>query len=155
MNSDPETLHRLWLFAAVMSSAFAICLLALLATIASLLNARRNRQRNLNDSLDRSRSVLRGQVAEVFAPLLPGFPFQHKDARFLGQPVDYLIFNGLSESDGKFPVEIVLVEIKTGSSALSQREIAIREAVQAGRVRWMTLRMDANGQLTEEQKRQL
>ena len=138
-----------------MSAAFALCLLALLTCIAALLHAHRDRKRSLSESLDRSRSVLRGQVAEVFAPLLPGFPFQHKDARFLGQPIDYLVFNGLSEGDGNQPVEIVLVEIKTGNSALSQREAAIRQAVREGRIRWLTLRMDDQGRLAEDRSRSL
>jgi len=149
MNSDTSTLHALWLLSAIACGAFTICLAAFLISLSLLRRERRDRQRSLNDSLDRSRAVMRGQVAETFAPLLPGFPFNHKDARFLGQPVDFLVFNGLSDGDGQQGVEIVLVEIKTGGAVLSQRELAIREAVRAGRVRWLTLRLDDRGQLVE------
>lgn len=153
MSVDASFLQNLWLFAAIMSGAFIICLACLLAVLARSRQERRERQHKLQDSLNRSRSVLRGQVSESFAPLLPGFPFNHKDARFLGQPVDYLVFDGLSDGDGRQAIDIVLVEIKTGNSGLSPRELAIRTAVQEGRVSWMTLRMDAQGRLNQDPER--
>lgn len=40
-----------------------------------------------------------GQIAQQLAPLLPGFceSFNPKDARFLGHPIDFVIFDGLEE----------------------------------------------------------
>ena len=116
------------------------------------------RQKELIDSegkkrVEKSRSVLLGQVAEHFAPLLPGFAYNPKDARFLGQPVDYLVFNGLNDSDGPRQsdgpgeIEIVFCEIKTGVSQLSANEKAIRDAVAAGRVRFEVMRLDKNGHI--------
>src|SRR5882724_11599495 len=49
------------------------------------------------DSVERSRSTLKGQIAEQMAPLLPGFPFLPADARFLGDPVDYVVFKGRAD----------------------------------------------------------
>jgi predicted Holliday junction resolvase-like endonuclease len=90
-------------------------------------------------ALEQSRAVLRGQVAEQLVPLTEGFPFDPSDARFLGHPVDYVVFDGLSTGDGE--VEVVLVEIKTGGARLSRREAAIRDAVAAGRVRFELVRL--------------
>ena len=46
------------------------------------------------DSVERARSSLKGQIAEQMAPLLPGFPYRPADARFLGDPIDYVVFDG-------------------------------------------------------------
>ena len=35
-------------------------------------------------------------MAEQMAPLLPGFAYLPADARFLGDPIDYVIFDGYS-----------------------------------------------------------
>lgn len=84
-----------------------------------------------------SRAVTVGQVSEEFAPFLPGFEFNPKDARFLGSPVDFVVFDGLDAGDVR---RVVFVEIKTGGSDLSLRERLVRDAVLAGRVGWSTLR---------------
>lgn len=161
--SQPDSDVLLWLLAG------AVLVLALLLALAvrGLLRQRAElaRHKEITDNegqrrVAQSRSVLLGQVAEHFAPLLPGFGYNPKDARFLGQPVDYLVFNGMNDpSNGPEPsdgpsrrggrqVEIVLLEIKTGSSRLSPGEKAIRDAVAAGRVRFETLRLGPDGQLT-------
>jgi predicted Holliday junction resolvase-like endonuclease len=90
-------------------------------------------------ALSSSRRVLKGQAAEQLAPLAAGFDYLPSDARFLGSPIDYLVFDGLS--DDHHEVEIVFLEIKTGRSKLTSREARIRDAVEAGRVRWEELRL--------------
>ncbi len=61
--------------------------------------------------------------------------------RFLGTPVDLIVFDGLSVGALE---QVVFVEIKTGASQLSTRERRVREAIQAGRVAWEELRFDAS-----------
>lgn len=96
------------------------------------------RQRTIRrHALNHSRAVLKGQVAEQLVPLAAEFPYPAADARFLGHPVDYVVFAG--HGDGG-PVEIVLVEVKTGNARLSPGEKRIRDAVNAGRVRFAVLR---------------
>jgi predicted Holliday junction resolvase-like endonuclease len=90
-------------------------------------------------ALSSSRRVLKGQAAEQLAPLTGGFDYLPNDSRFLGSPIDYVVFDGLSEDSAE--VEIVFVEVKTGRSRLTPREARVKEAVQAGRVRWHELRM--------------
>jgi predicted Holliday junction resolvase-like endonuclease len=48
------------------------------------------------DSVNGSRSTLKGKIAEQMAPVLPGFLFNPTDARFIGTPVDYIILDGLT-----------------------------------------------------------
>lgn len=93
--------------------------------------------------IDKSRSVIMGQVAEHFAPFLPGFRYHFKDARFLGAPVDFIVFNGLH--DGRDELELVFCEVKTGKAGLSASESAIQRAVQEGRVRFEVLRLGEQG----------
>jgi predicted Holliday junction resolvase-like endonuclease len=89
------------------------------------------------DAVQRSLAVTTGKVYEQLVPYLPDFPFNPKDARFLGSPVDFVVFDGLS--DGHV-TRIVFVEVKTGVAELSTRERRVRDAVQEARVEFYELR---------------
>ncbi len=70
-------------------------------------------------TVNQSRAVLKGKMAEQVAPLLPGFAYWPADARFLGDPVDYVIFDGYSackdnHTDGG-DIEVVILDIKRGT----------------------------------------
>jgi predicted Holliday junction resolvase-like endonuclease len=90
------------------------------------------------EAVQRSLAVTTGKVFEQLTPYLPNFPYNPKDVRFLGSPVDLVVFDGLDQGTLE---RIVFVEIKTGSAALSRRERCIREAIQAGDVEWVELRV--------------
>lgn len=62
------------------------------------------------DAVDRSRSAILGNVNEKIAPLLPDFHYNYKDLVFLGKGIDYLVFDGLSQSNLK---KIVFLEVKS------------------------------------------
>lgn len=89
------------------------------------------------DAISKSRSTLVGKITEHFIPFLPDFSYNPKDARFLGSPVDYVVFDGLSEEELK---RIVFVEVKTNLGTLTKRERQIRDAIQAGKVEWIQLK---------------
>ena len=90
------------------------------------------------DAVKRSLAITRGKVTEQLAPLLPNFPFEPKDCRFLGNPVDLIVFDGMSEGT---PRSIIIVEIKTGNSQLSVRERQIRDLIKEGKVEWKTINL--------------
>ncbi|MCR4580300.1 MAG: Holliday junction resolvase [Treponema sp.] len=99
------------------------------------------KKRNLrSDAINRSRAVIGGQVVEQLAPFLPDFPCNPSDARFIGKPVDFLAFPGLSDKD--HVEEVLLIEVKTGHSELSAREKEIKRAVKEGRVRYVEYRFN-------------
>lgn len=81
-----------------------------------------------------SRAVSLGKAVEHLVPFLADFPFDPGDFRFLGAPVDFVVFAGLREKDDV--EEIVFVEVKTGTGRLSRREQSVRRAVEEGRVSW-------------------
>ena len=89
------------------------------------------------DAISKSRSTLVGKITEHFIPFVPDFEFNPKDARFRGSPVDYVVFDGLSEDDLK---KIVFIEVKTNLGVLTKRERQIRDAVQARKVEWIQLK---------------
>jgi predicted Holliday junction resolvase-like endonuclease len=89
------------------------------------------------DAVRRSLAVTVGKVHEQLIPYLPAFPYNPKDVRFLGSPVDLVVFDGLAEGQVR---RIVFVEVKTGRATLTGRERSVRDAVQAGDVEWAELR---------------
>ena len=89
------------------------------------------------DAASRSQSTLIGKITEHFIPYLPGFSYNPQDARFLGAPIDFIVFDGLSEGEIK---EIVFVEVKTNKGSLSKRERQIRDTLKDRRVKWIEVR---------------
>lgn len=74
---------------------------------------------------------------EQMAPYLPDFKYDPTEARFIGTPIDLIVFPGLSADN---PREVVFIEVKTGrSERLTPREKKIRELVEAGKVRWESI----------------
>ena len=97
-------------------------------------------------SVNTSRAVLKGKMAEQLAPILPEFQYLPSDAKFLGDPVDYVVFDGytdLRDGQGKADdIEIVLIDIKSGGARLTKGQQAIAQAIQQGRIRFETIRID-------------
>jgi predicted Holliday junction resolvase-like endonuclease len=92
------------------------------------------------DAARRSRGVRGGKAAEQLAPLVPEFSarFDPGDARFLGAPIDYVVFDGIGTGVLR---EVVLVEVKTGGSRLTPNEREVELAVSDGRIRFELLRL--------------
>ena len=93
------------------------------------------------DSVNRSRSTLKGRISEQMAPLLPEFPFAPADARFIGNPIDFVVFDGYTKAKDEKgdAISVVLVEVKKGKGRLSREETLIKKAVEEGRVSWRTI----------------
>jgi predicted Holliday junction resolvase-like endonuclease len=96
------------------------------------------------DAVDTSRAVLKGKIAEQIAPLLPGFlaKYNPADARFIGSPIDYLIFRNMSKgNESDEPIEIVLLDVKTGKAGLNAVQKKIEVAAAEKRVSFDVLRV--------------
>ncbi|OYT34082.1 Holliday junction resolvase [Archaeoglobales archaeon] len=91
------------------------------------------------DAIEKSKAVIAGKVTEHLIPYLPEFKYNPKDARFIGSPVDLIVFDGLDEGDLR---RIVFVEVKSGKSTLSKREKLIRDAIEQRKVEWVVLRVE-------------
>lgn len=110
-----------------MSLVLAICLL---------------RQRKLNNKLSeekkkdlsqrKSREVILGQTAEKLAPFLDDFKFDPQKCQFLGQPIDYIVFDD---------TEVVFLEVKSGKAQLSSKQRKIKKLIKEKSVRWEEYRI--------------
>lgn len=111
----------------------ALCLL----TFSYCLVLRKSRKNLISEnrkilSQKKSSEVITGQIAEKLAPFLSDFEYDPQNAIFLGQPIDYLVFN---------KDEIVFVEIKSGKSQLSKKQRTIRDLIKDNKVNWKEIRI--------------
>ena len=92
------------------------------------------KERVQREAIAQSRAVLGGKFTEQLAPYLPEFKYDPTEARFIGSPIDLIVFPGLASGD---PQEIVIMEIKSGKSRqLTPQQRKIRQLIEDGMVRW-------------------
>jgi len=76
----------------------------------------------------------------------------------LGSPIDYIIFKDMSKYDRTtkaedVPIDVVLVEVKSGkNTGLTQKERAVRIAVEEGRVSFDVIKQNIEPQKEPTQK---
>ena len=90
------------------------------------------------DAIARSRAVLAGNFSEQLAPYLPDFPFNPSECKFIGKPVDFIVFHGLDE---KNVTGVSFVEVKSGKSKLSGTEKSVKSAIENKNVEWVDYRV--------------
>lgn len=83
-------------------------------------------------------SVNIGLYLEKIAPALPGFSYDCHDCRALFDPIDYIVFEGLTKK--KRVESIQVIDIKTGGSQLKEHQRQIKDAIEKKRVEWQTYR---------------
>jgi len=97
------------------------------------------------DAIMRSRAVLGGQFSENLAPYLPEFPYLPTECRFVGKPVDFIVFKGM---DDKKINEVVFVEVKSGDAKLSSQERNLKEVIDKKKIKFEEYRIPK--ELTEK-----
>ncbi len=90
------------------------------------------------EAIKGSQAAISGRVLEKFAPYVPGFAWNPRDARFIGDPVDFVIFDGLSEGQLR---RVVFLEVKSGAGALNGNERRVKAAVEGRSVEWQLFRL--------------
>jgi predicted Holliday junction resolvase-like endonuclease len=93
------------------------------------------------DSTKRQRSILKGQATEQLAPYINN-NYNPKDYKFMGDPIDYIIFDGMSDLNTKEDEikKIILMDIKTGKSQLNKVQKAVKRCIEAGGVEFQVYR---------------
>jgi predicted Holliday junction resolvase-like endonuclease len=92
--------------------------------------------------VDESKSVMLGKMWEQIVPHYrpTDFTFIPSDARFLGSPVDFVIFKGASEGEIE---EVVFLEIKTSKSRMNSQQVKMKKIIDSlskdSKVRWETI----------------
>lgn len=83
-------------------------------------------------------SVNLGKIVEKIVPSFASFSYSAGDCRALFEPIDYLIFSGLTD---RAAVEsIIFVDVKSGKARLNDTQKSIKERVAGGAVRFDTIR---------------
>jgi predicted Holliday junction resolvase-like endonuclease len=90
------------------------------------------------DAIKKSRAVLSGQFSEQLAPYMPDFPYKPTEARFIGKPIDFIVFNGMDDKEIK---EVVFVEVKSGQSKITKHQKNLKEAIEKKKVKWEEYRI--------------
>ncbi len=90
------------------------------------------------EAIMKSRAVLGGHFTENLAPYLPNFPYLPTECRFIGKPVDFIVFKGM---DDKKIDEIAFVEVKSGNARLSPQEKNLKEAIEKKKVKFEEYRI--------------
>lgn len=84
------------------------------------------------DAVQRSRATLLGKLLERLAPCFRRFAYDPRDMRCICDPVDYVLFEGLTVE--RKVKQITFIEVKSGRSRLSSVQRSVREAVEKGRI---------------------
>ena len=114
----------------------ALIVFSVLLALLLVLAVKKNKE--LSDGLESlsfsksSQSVKYGKMAEHFIPFSQKFPYAPGQFRFIGNPVDGVVF------DDK---KIVFVEFKTASSQLNDNQKKVKKLVEDKKVEWLEFRM--------------
>lgn len=79
-----------------------------------------------------------GQISEHLVPFLENCTHDPKQMHFLGNPIDYVVFNF---DDGA----ITFLEVKSGNSKPSKRQKTIKNIIKSGRVFYEEIRISQKG----------
>jgi len=106
-----------------------VILLLLVAAVFLLFRSNSFLKQRIEDLIFRSnsQSVKYGKLTEQFIPFVEDFPFSSQNFRFLGSPIDGVVF----EED-----KIIFAEFKTASSQLSKKQKNIKQLVKDKKVEW-------------------
>lgn len=90
-------------------------------------------EKKLTDALSKkqSQSTRYGQIFEQVVPFSKDFPFDPKNFRFIGNPVDGIVF----EDD-----KITFCEIKLNNSTLTPKQKNIKSLIDDKKVYWTEIR---------------
>ena len=75
-----------------------------------------------------SQSVKYGKMTEQWIPFSKDFPHNSENFRFLGSPIDGIVFN-----DDK----IIFCEFKSNTSKLSEKQKRIKSLVESKKIEWL------------------
>ncbi len=80
-----------------------------------------------------AKSVNVGKLLEKVFPTMKDFKWELSDCRFLSEPIDLIIFHGLTA--GKVE-SIRFLEVKSGKAVLNKHQKSVKEAIEKNKVRY-------------------
>ena len=121
----------------ILSITILLILIILLLSQSYYKNKISTLQKNLTKTTSDkiSLSTKYGQISEEFFPLEQSYPYNSKDFKFLGNPIDGIQFN---------EDKIILVEFKTNNSKLSTKQRHIRDLINNNQVEFELIEAKIN-----------
>ena len=121
----------------ILSITILLILIILLLSQSYYKNKISTLQKNLTKTTSDkiSLSTKYGQISEEFFPLEQSYPYNSKDFKFLGNPIDGIQFN---------EDKIILVEFKTNKSKLSTKQRHIRDLINNNQVEFELIEAKIN-----------
>lgn len=109
------------------------------------LKDRRKELKEIRQNISKTSKVMAkavniGKILERFAPCMATFPFNRNDCRSLFDPIDYVIFEGLTK-EGTVK-KIIFTDIKTGNAKLGKKQKEIQTLVDNKQVVWDTYKRE-------------
>ena len=83
-----------------------------------------------------TRAVNIGKNLEKVLPIMKDFKWAIPDSKFLGDPIDLIVFNGLSENKVK---SIEFIEVKSGKARLNGHQKMVRDAIEDHKVSYKVI----------------
>lgn len=99
---------------------------------------RDSEKRIREDAIKGSRRTLGGKFSDKLAPFLPDFKYDPTEIRYLGDPIDLVVFKGHATRETE---EIVFLEVKSGKKGLDKPQRRIRDVIENGKVRFEVYRV--------------
>jgi predicted Holliday junction resolvase-like endonuclease len=101
----------------------------------------KERQEELKKSMKRAttgaqttaKSVNVGKLLEKVFPTMNDFKWELSDCRFLGEPIDLVIFHGLTAGNVE---SIRFLEVKSGKAVLNKHQKNIKEAIENNKIKY-------------------
>lgn len=78
-----------------------------------------------------TRAVNIGQSLEKVLPIMKDFSWSLPDCRFLGNPIDMIVFNGFAKNKID---SISFIEVKSGGARLNSHQKIVKEAIEKKKV---------------------
>jgi len=89
------------------------------------------------EAIKRSSKILSGKALEKLVPILKKFNHDPHDVRWIGDPIDLVVFDGSSSGN---PEKITFVEIKSGDSKLTKKQKKLKEIIEKKKIFWEEFR---------------
>jgi predicted Holliday junction resolvase-like endonuclease len=118
-------------FGCIIAGLVTFVILKKLRTVTEELRKAKDEYRKLL-SQKKSSEIILGQISEKLAPFLEVFKYDSKKAYFLGNPIDYVVFDNN---------EIIFIEIKSGKSRLTSKQRKIKQLVMDKKIRWEEIKI--------------
>jgi len=99
---------------------------------------RESRERMTKRARRTAEAVNLGLIVEKIVPSFPSFAYEAGDCRAMFEPIDYLVFSGLTARNQVDA--LYFVEVKSGNARLTGSQQSIKKVVEDGTVQFRVTR---------------